>query len=210
MGDVVEHGGGYVSCVTEKILTDYDNGKTRGGDVFLRSGIKHTEFGNVDGLGQNAGRNVGNERHVAGFGQLVEFGAVYGVVHADVEIIGVLGEGRGVELRNVGIGFVGRRRDGLCLAVAGSLLKGLVGPLTGNNIIGLARTVHKVQRNGGKLGGGAALQKQDLIIVGNVHDLAKQGLGTLDYGLIYFGAVGHFHDRLAASVIIKHLIGGGF
>ena len=64
----------------------------------------------------------------------------------------------------------------MACAVAGGLLIGLVGPLAGDDKVGLAAFGHQVHGDHGKLGGSAALQKQYLVIVRDVHDLPQKRL----------------------------------
>ena len=209
MGLVVEHGGGDVTGVADEILPDDDHGQAGGGHILLRARVQHAELGHVDGLGQDAGGNIRDKRHAAGVGQLVILGAVDGVVHADVEIVGVGSEGGGIQLRYVGEGLILGAGHHMGLAVAGSLLVRLVGPLAGDDEVGLAAAVHQVEREHGELGGGTALEKQHLVGIRNPHDLAQQGLALLDDGVIGLGAMGHLHHRLPRAVIIQHFLGRG-
>ena len=65
--------------------------------------------------------------------------------------------------------------------------------------------VHEIQRNSGKMGGGAALQEKHFVVVRDVHDLAEQAFRLFDDVVEPFGTVGHLHDGLAAAVIVKQL-----
>ena len=118
-----------------------------------------------------------------------------------MEIIGVFGEGCGVEFRDITKGFIFGRRNDVGLAVTGCLFLGFGCPLAGEDEIRLARFVHKVKRKHGKLRRRAALQKQYLVIIGDFHKFDKQFLGVVENRLILFGAVAHFHNRLAAIAV---------
>ena len=51
----------------------------------------------------------------------------------------------------------------------------------------------------------AALQEQDLVVVRNVHELAKILLGFLDDAVKDLASVAHFHYRHPASAVVEHL-----
>ena len=140
-----------------------------------------------------------------GVGELVPGDAVDGFILADVDIVGIGG--------NVQIGAVGNVAVVLILgggghddfAVLFSLGNGLLGPGAGFDIHGLT-VLHQVPGNGGELQGGAALDEQDLVVVGNVHQVAQVGLGLVDDLLEDLGAMAHLHDAHAAAAVVHHLV----
>ena len=54
--------------------------------------------------------------------------------------------------------------------------------------------------------GGAALDEQDLIVIGDVHQVTQISLGLVDDLLEHLGAVAHFHDAHAAAAVVHHLV----
>ena len=54
--------------------------------------------------------------------------------------------------------------------------------------------------------GGAALDEQNLVVVGNAHQLAQIGLGLVDDLLEHLGAVAHLHDAHTAAAVVHHLV----
>ena len=78
------------------------------------------------------------------------------------------------------------------------------------DIIGHPIFGHQVQGNHGKLRRRASLQEQDMVIVGDVHQLADEILGIIIYLFERLGAVTHFHDRHAGSLVVKHFSGRFF
>ena len=54
-------------------------------------------------------------------------------------------------------------------------------------------SVHQIERNGGKLRGCAALQKENLVVVRNVHEAAEVLLGSLDDGIVIGRSMTHLH-----------------
>ena len=63
-----------------------------------------------------------------------------------------------------------------------SFLERLLRPRTRNDVIGLA-VQHQVHGDGGKLLSCTTLQEQHLVVVGDVHKVAKIGFGFLDDAL---------------------------
>ena len=90
MGLVVEHGGGEILSVADEVLADNHHRQAGGAHVLLGAGVQQAELADVDGLGQNAGRNISHQGNVPGFRKRVPLGAVNGVVQTDVEIIRIL------------------------------------------------------------------------------------------------------------------------
>ena len=209
MGRVIEHCGGNIHSVTYKILTYYNNGNAGGGNIFLRTRIQNAEFCNINRFREYAAWNISHKRHIARIGQLVVFCAVNGVVHTNVNIIRL-----GVEIgaggfRDIRKGLIRTWSHGSCLAVARRLFVSLVSPLTCYNIIRLAVFGHKVQRHHCKLGWSAALQKQHIIIIGNIHNFAEVLLRLVKYCLIFLWAVGHLHNRLPRLAVFHHFRSSG-
>ena len=204
---VVKHRGGDVHRVADEVLADDDHREAGRRHVLLRAGIQHREAAHVDGLAQDAGGDVRHQGHVARLGQLRVARAVDRVVHADVEVIRVLREGCGVQIRNVGEGLILRGSHHVGLAVAGSLLVSLGGPLARQHEVGLAALRHQVHRDHRKLRGSASLQEQNLVIVRNPHHFPQKTFRGVNDALVFLGAMRHFHDGLAAAVIIQPFVG---
>ena len=73
-------------------------------------------------------------------------------------------------------------------------LERLAGELTGNGIVCLAGAPDQVEGHSRKLGGSTALQEKHLIVIGNIHQLAKHNLGILDDSFIVRRSMGHLHN----------------
>ena len=210
VGLIVEHGRGDVAGVTHEILTDDDHGQTGGRHVLLRTGIQHTEAADVDRLGQDAGRHVRDQRNIARLRQFMINRAVDGVVHADVEIVRIGGEGGRIQLRDVRERLVLGAGHLVCVTVTSGLFERLGRPLTGDDKIRFSAPVHQVERHHGELRGRTALQEQNFVVVRDVHDLAQQRLTFLDDRIVDLGTVRHLHDRLSAAFVIQHFVSGDF
>ena len=206
-GLIVEHGRRDVSRVAEQVFADDADGETCGGDVLLSAAVEHAELRDVEGLGQEAGRDVSDERYIAGLGEVTDDVAVDGLVHADVEVVRIGTELGGVDFRDTGEVLVRAGCDDLDIAVAGRLCGRLLGPDAGDDVVRFAAAVHEVQGDGGELSGRTALQEQDFVVVRDVHEGAKVRFRLVDDRLILFAAVGHLHDGFAGALVVEELIG---
>ena len=63
----------------------------------------------------------------------------------------------------------------------------------GQRVISLAG-LEQVHRDRCKLGGSAALQEQNLVVIRNGEHAAQRSLGLLDDAVIYLRSVTHLHD----------------
>ena len=136
-------------------------------------------------------------------GQLPEFCSVDRIVLTDVDIVRVIGNIQIRAIGNIAECLVRRRRDRNCVNVSGRFLICSLGPLARNDISCLAVLV-EIHRNRCELLMRAALQKQDFVVVGNVHELAKILLGFFDDSVKDLSSVAHFHNRHTASAVIEH------
>jgi hypothetical protein len=204
----VEHDGREGLSGADEVLAHDGDGDAGGPDVLLCAGVDDAEAGDVDGLGAEVGGHVGDEdaRPVAGLRVVLELHAVDGLVGADVEEpgLGVLGDG--VE-----------RREGRVLAVFTrpgdggggellGLLEGLVAPGSGHDEVGrIGGPRAEVERDGGELRGGAALEEEHGVGVGHREERAQVGLGLLDGGVELLPAVAHLHDAHPGAVVVHQL-----
>ena len=206
MGLILHVDGGLgVQIVADQILADDDHGHTGGADILLHTGPDQAVVGHVTGLGQEHGGLVGHQHVTLGVGQLVPGGAVDGLVLADVDVVGILGNVQIGAVGDVGEVLVGGGGDHLHLAVLLGLGNGLLGPCAGLHVAGLA-VLHQVHGHHGELQRTAALDEQHLVVVGNVHQLAQVCLGLVGDLLEHLGAVAHFHDAHAAAAVVHHLV----
>jgi len=86
------------------------------------------------------------------------------------------------------------------LAVLLGLLECLVAPRAGDDVIhGVVRGA-EVERHGGELGGGAALEEQDGITRRDFQEGVEISLGFFDDGHEILATVAHLHDAHAGSL----------
>ena len=86
-----------------------------------------------------------------------------------------------------------RGGDHVYLAKAHGLGYRLPRPLPGVDVIGTPPLPHQVERDGGELGAGAALQKQHRVVLGDAQQLPQGCLGMLGHPHKLGAAVAHFH-----------------
>ena len=194
-----------IEVFADEVLADDDDDHAGRADVLLHARVDHVVVADVAGLGEEHGALVGDEDVALGVGQLLPGHTVDGLVLADVDVVGVVG--------NVEIGAVGNVAVVLILGGSGNddlavllgFLDGLAGPCAGVDVDGLA-VLHQVPGNRRELEGGAALNEEDLIVVGDPHQVAQVGVGLVDDLLEDLGAVGHLHDAHAAAAVVHHLV----
>ena len=197
----------------DEVVAHDDYGHACGTGVFLRAGVDESVALDVERLRQKAARDIGDQRHVAAIGQLVEHGAKDGVVLADVDVVEPVARGLGGDAR-VDVGHVGDAVEvgflGACeqhgLAVLGGLLVRLVGKVAGHDVAGAA-AAHEVHGNARKLQRGAALQKQDTVVVGDAQQAAQGSFGVVDDLLVHARSMAHLEHGHAATAVVHHLVG---
>ena len=189
----------------DEILTGDDDGQTSRADVLLNTTVDDAVLRNVNRLGEEARRHVCDQGYVARLGQLVVDGAVNRLVLADVEVVGVLGNLDGVDVGHVAERLVLAGRQAVRGAVHLRFLEGLLRPGTGNDVVGHAAfDLHEVHRNGGELRGGATLEEQHLVVLGDAHEVAQVGLSGVDDVLERLRAMAHLHDGHACALVVEH------
>ena len=200
-------------AVGDEVVAHDDHGHARGTSVFLRAGVDEAVALDVERLRQKTARDIGDQRHVAAVGQLVVHGAKDGVVLADVDVVepvarSLVGNAR-VDVGHVGnaveVGVLGAREQH-GLAVLGGFFVCLVGKVAGHDVAGAA-AAHEVHGDARKLQRGAALQKQDAVIVGDAQQATQGCLGVVDDLLVHARSMAHLEHGHAATAVVHHLVG---
>jgi len=97
------------------------------------------------------------------------------------------------------------RPDHVGFAVLLRLLDGLVAPGAGDDVVdGVVRGA-EVERHGGELACGAALEEEDGVFRRDLEEGAEIRFGLLDYVEKLLAAVAHFHDAHAGSAPVVEL-----
>ena len=190
-----------------QLFLDDDHGEAGGGHVLLGAGVDDAELAHVHGTGEDVRGHIADQRH-GDLRDILPLGALDGVVGAIIEVGGL-----GVQLQLILAGDVdvlsvlggGGDVDG---AVLLGLLHGLVCEVTGDGVVGLAGLGHKVQGDHAELHGSAALEEEDLVALGDVHELAEFCLGLVEDLLENLGAMAHLHDGHAGTLIVGDLSAG--
>ena len=201
---VLEHRRQRLGGAFEQVLADDDQRDARGTEVLLRAGVDEAELGDVEGpredvaghVGDERGRRVREERHL---------GARDRLVGGHVHVGGVLAVRQRREVRHVRRDFLGGVGEDVDRADLLGFLDGLVGPGAGVDVVGGAAGGEQVQRDLRELEGGAALQEQHLVVVGQAQQLGHVGDGFRVDGVVRLAAVRVFHDGHAGAGEIGQL-----
>ena len=205
---LIAHIGGdkFRQVVPQQVLPDNDHRHARRAHVLLHAAPDEAVLAHVTGPGEEHAGLVGHQDLPLGIWQLEEGGAVDGLVFADIHIVRVV---RDVQVRAVGdigevlVGGGGRDPD---LAVLLRLGDGLLGPGSGLHVAGQP-VFHQVHGRHGELDRAAALDEEDLVVVGNAHQLPQVRLRLVPDLLEYLAPVAHLHDAHAAPAAVHHLGG---
>ena len=185
------------------VVTDDADHDARRTDVLLCAGIKICIFLHVDRLGQEAGRQVGDEVLSLRVRQIPVFRAVDRIVLADVNVICILADWKVRNVRDVGERLILGGRDLIGRAVLLRFLVRSLRPLAGHDVIRDA-VLHEVHRQHRELQMRAALHEHDFIILGNGKQRPKVRLRLVNDRLIRLGPVRHLHHGHARSAVIQH------
>ena len=176
-----------------QILPDDGHSQAGGGHVLLGAGEDNAVFAHVHRAGENVGGHVAYNGHVPGVGHILPLGAVDGVVGAVIEVAGLRVQLQLVLGGDVGVVLVGRGGSQADLAVLLGLLVGHIGEIAGDSVVGLAGLTDQVQGHHGELAGGAALEEENLVVVGHLEQLAEARLGVLKDLQENLRSVTHLH-----------------
>ena len=186
MGLVFHHGRcTFQHIICDQILTDNGDDHTGRAHIFLYTAVYDGKFGYIQGLRQEAGRNIGYQILAFCIGQFFVYSTVDGIVHTDIYVISVIIDGQIGTIRNIRKCLIFRRSNLYSLAVFGSLLISFLCPLTGNDVVSNF-IFHQIHGNHGKLQGCAALKEQYFIIIRNMHQIAQICFRFFDDIVEYF------------------------
>lgn len=144
----------------------------------------------------------------------MEHGAKDGVVLADVDVVEPVARGLGGNVRvDVGhvwdaveIGVLGAREQH-GLAVLGGLFVRFVGKVASHDVAGAAAGAMRFIGMPANCSVGAALQKQDTVVVGDAQQAAQGCLGVVDDLLVHARSMAHLEHGHAATAVVHHLVG---
>ena len=90
-------------------------------------------------------------------------------------------------------------------AVLFGLPAGDGGEIARDGVVRPPRAPHEIQRHHGELGGGAPLQKQDVIVVRHAEQAAEARLGVLKDLVEHLGSVAHLHHGHPGAPVVGDL-----
>ena len=187
-------------------LVHNDYGEAGGGHVLLGPGVDQAVAAHIHRPGENVGGHIAHQGS-GGLRDILPLGAVDGVVGAIIEVFGIGTEGQLLLSGNAVMAGGGGVTGNMDAAIFFRLPGGLAGEVAGDGIVGAA-ALKQVHGDGGKLQGGAALEKQNFMTVRHLHQGFQLLLGAVKNLLEQLAAVAHFHDGHAAAGIIQQLSPG--
>mmetsp|Transcript_116355 Transcript_116355/g.329148 ORF Transcript_116355/g.329148 Transcript_116355/m.329148 type:complete len:273 (+) Transcript_116355:115-933(+) len=195
----------HLVLAASELGVQYAHRDAGGAQVLLDAGVNASVLGDLDGLRHEVRRHVPHQRHGANVGRVRELNAVHRLVGTVVDVRGL-----GVQLPVLLSGDDGefgglRVARLLARAVLVGLLVRLLAPLARDEVVGLRLQAHHVERDAGKLQGGAALLKNHLVVVGHAENVPKILLGLLGNTHELLRAVRHLHDAHAALLVVEHV-----
>ena len=173
-----------------------------GARFFCAPAVDHGVFRHVDRTREDVRRHVGDQRHRRGQ-ILVVFRTVDRIVRGDMYVVQILGNGE--SLGDVGEVAVLGRGQHLDFAVTFGLLDGLLRPDARIHITGLL--AQKVRRNLIEIGTRTSAQIDDLVVVGDVEQLAEKRIGLLHHGIEILRTVRNRKNRKSRSVEVENGLG---
>ena len=176
----------------------------------MGAGVDDAIPAHIHRLAQNVGRHIGHQGNAAGLRDVVPLGTEDGVIGAVVEVPGVRAELQLLLGGDTGVIAVAGIRGHIDGTVFCRFLAGDFGEVAGDGVVRLAVFPHQIQRNHGKLGRRAALEKQNFVGVRYLQKPLQICLRLVKNLLIDGGAVAHLHDGHSAAVIIQQLARGDF
>ena len=202
---ITEHQRGIRQVVTGQSLVDDDDGQTGRRQVLLSACVDDAILGHIHHTAGNVRGHIAHQGHVTGFGDVLPLRAIDGVICAVIKVACLRIQLQFTLGGNIGVVPVGRGGGQIDLAVLLSFFVSDVGKVAGHRIVRFACLADQVHGDGGELGGSAALEEQDLIILRNIHQTAEPLLGLVKNVLEYLGAMTHLHDGHPTAVVIGDL-----
>ena len=118
-------------------------------------------------------------------------------------IVGVRAQLKLILARNTCEVYVFSCRDFSCVEIFLRFLQRASGEITGNNIVSDFILISQIHRERCKYTTRAALQKQHLVVVRDVHDLSHVGFSSLDNIIEHFGSVTHLKNGHAGTFAVQ-------
>ena len=194
-----------IEVLADQILADDGDDHTGGADVLLDTGIDHAVVRNIARLRQEHRGLVRDQGLALRVRQLLPRRAVDSLVLADIDIIRILFDRQIGAVGNVSIVAVLGGSGDIDLAVFLRLGNGLLGPCAGFDIDRLA-ILHQIHRDHGKLQRCAALNEENLIVIGDPHQITQILLSLVDDGLENLRTVRHLHNAHTGAAVVQQLV----
>ena len=209
---VLQHLGEGFAAAVQHVVADQGQHQARGPEVLLGPRVDEPEGAHVEGTPHHVRGHVAGQGDASGFGESVPLGSIDRVVAAEVDVLGVgvhLDPGGGGE--PIERGVLGGRDHAGCLPRHGHGFHVCPsGPVPRHHVIRLPSPVQQVHGQHAELEVAAALQEQDLEVLGHVQQLADQRDGLVVDGIVFGGSVADFHYGHARALEVQQFVPGPF
>ena len=195
----------FLRRIGDEVVPDDDERNARRPEIFLRACKDEAESAHVQRLGQDARRDIGDERNTARIGNVIPVRALDRVVEADIRVIVIARDF--IDFRDIAKIAVFRRRGDIDGNVFFRFFDRFTRPHAGIDIDRFARTYAEIQRHHRKLSRTAALQKHDFVVVGHAHEFPHHSFRVLNDRLKCRRTMAHLHNRLTRAFVVEHFIG---
>ena len=186
----------------EHVLADDGEGHAGRGEVLLRTAVNHRVLRDVHRTREDIRRHVGDQRH-GRVDVLVVLRTVDRIVRRDMQVVQIGRDGKA--LRDIGeVPVLGGSHD-LHFTVTLGLLDRLLRPDTRVHIAGLL--AEEVRGNLVEERAGTAAQVDDLVVVGNRQQFAKQAVSLLHHRIEILRTMRNREYGESRSIEIKHGLG---
>ena len=168
--DVVTHVSWYSiwQVGADQIFADDHDRQTSRTHVFLHAAVDQTVIADIHWFGEEHRALVGHQCFSLGIGEFLISSTVDGLVFANVNIIGIFRYWQIRDIRNVTVVLIFAGSNQINFSELLGFGIGFIGPIAGHDVICDA-ILHQVHRDHGKLQCGTTLDKQDFVIVRDIH-----------------------------------------
>ena len=198
----LEHRRANLHTVGNEVVSCDNDSYACGSDILLCACKEYAVLAYVHFFAENVGGYIGYNISFC-LGEFCISRAENGVVLTDVEVVDIVSYFE--VFGDVGEFFILGRTCDCDISVFDSFFVSLFSKVTGNYIIGFAATRQKVERNSFELCRTAALNENNAVIFGDIHQFSEEGDALVVDSFVVFASVAHFAHAHTAAVVVKQV-----